>query len=115
MVFDAIGDYPPVRRSPGQGWNLADAGLNLLRKFQLLLQALHLERFEDAETILNTDLTQDPMDMVFYSLLGKVELAGDFLIGHPAINQGNQLLFAPRKPSCSRVRRFGDPTVRNAK
>jgi hypothetical protein len=26
-------------------------------KFQLLLQALHLDRFEDAETIPNTDLT----------------------------------------------------------
>jgi hypothetical protein len=60
------------------------------------LQALQLERFEDAETILNADLAQNSVDVVFYSLLGKIELACDFLVRQPAIDQGNQLLLAPR-------------------
>ena len=57
-------------------------------------QCLRLKCFEHTETILDADLVQNPVDVIFYSLFGQVELIGDFLVGHPTVDERDKLLFA---------------------
>src|ERR1700691_6436860 len=59
--------------------------------------ALVLKNLVDAEPILHTHLSQDPVNVVFHRLLGNTEVVCDFLIAKTAANQGDQLLFAPRQ------------------
>ncbi len=50
--------------------------------------------FNDAQAVIDTDLLKDTVDVILDGLLGQIQVIRDFLIGHSALDQGNQLLLA---------------------
>src|SRR5580658_3735401 len=89
--------------TPIRDESLARSFFDVIR-VRLEAEDLGLKRVGNTQAIVRADFAQDSMNVILHGLFGEIQLVRYFLVGHAALNHGDQLLFTPGQSKlCARA------------